>query len=150
MTNEMTNETTNEMTNEKVAERLEVTSEAKQKLIGATKWMKFVNILSCVYAGILVIGGLLVIANPFLPSEMRPRGIACLIGFAIILPFIVKIFTFIRQARTACRNNDSEELCRMFATLKFLYKYVGILCIIVLAINIIAFFLGVTMSAIGQ
>ena len=117
--------------------RLEITERMKDNLLSATSWIKFMNVVACISVGIAAFIGLVLFVVGISLDAMGHYAFVGLIYIAIgavYLPVVIKGFKFIRQARKACRNNDNEELDGMFDSMRYIAKYMGILCIIALCV----------------
>ena len=102
-------------TEETVECRLKITEEMKENLLKATKWIKFINIVGCISMGFLAIVGFIAIFWGFMDGyrgtgSCIPMGIIYIILAAIYYPVLKRIFSFINQARSACRYDDNKEL----------------------------------------
>ncbi len=130
-------------------DRLEITSEMKSNLYKATKYFRFVNIVSfvlCVLSAILgIIASIAGLASQ--DSKLLIKGLSYLLYTAILGYGVRIVFCFNAEARWACEENDSEALNKMFKTLLRWAKYVGILtalwlfvivCIFVLVFGLVA------------
>lgn len=117
-------------TEETVECRLKITEEMKENLLKATKWIKFINIVGCISMGFLAIVGLI----GFMDGYRGTEGIIYIILAAIYYPVLKRIFSFINQARSACRYDDNKELNDMFDSLRYVSKYFGIICLVFLGI----------------
>ncbi len=131
---------------EEVNKQLEVTEKMKENLLEATKWIKFMNVVGCVSMGLLAFIGLMLFFNGIMSSYHN--GVNSYIGLfyvvlaAIYYPLLKRIFVLVRQARCACEYNSSEELDGMFDSLRFVSKYSGIICAVVLGIYAVAIIVG--------
>lgn len=137
-------------TEETVECRLKITEEMKENLQKATKWIKFINIVGCISMGFLAIVGFIAIFWGFMDGyrgtgSSIPMGIIYIILAAIYYPVLKRIFSFINQARSACRYDDNKELNDMFDSLRYVSKYFGIICVVFLGIY--AFAINVAIMA---
>lgn len=126
-------------TKETVECRLKITEEMKENLLKATKWIKFINIVGCISMSFLVIVGFIAIFWGLMDGyrgtgSSIPMGIIYIILAAIYCPVLKRIFSFINQARSACRYDDNKELNDMFDSLRYVSKYSGIICVVFLGI----------------
>lgn len=132
---------------EEVYIRLEITDEMKENLLEATKWIRFMNIVGCISMGLLAFVGLMFFFNGIMDSYHN--GINSYIGLvyialaAIYYPVLKKVFAFVSQARSACKYDDCEKLAGMFDSLRYVAKYSGIICAVILGIYAVAIIVGV-------
>lgn len=135
-------------TEETVECRLKITEEMKENLQKATKWIKFINIVGCISMGFLAIVGFIAIFWGFMDGyrgtgSCIPMGIIYIILAAIYYPVLKRIFSFINQARSACRYDDNKELNDMFDSLRYVSKYFGIICLVFLGIYAFAIIVAI-------
>lgn len=128
-------------TEETVECRLKITEEMKENLLKATKWIKFINIVGCISMGFLAIVGLIAIFRG--TGSCISMGIIYIILAAIYYPVLKRIFSFINQARSACRYDDNKELNDMFDSLRYVSKYFGIICLVFLGIYAFAIIVAI-------
>lgn len=135
-------------TEETVECRLKITEEMKENLLKATKWIKFINIVGCISMGFLAIVGFIAIFWGFMDGyrgtgSCIPMGIIYIILAAIYYPVLKRFFSFINQARSACRYDDNKELNDMFDSLRYVLKYFGIICLVFLGIYAFAIIVAI-------
>lgn len=132
---------------EEVDARLEINDTMKENLMKATKWIQFMNIVSSISILCLAFsGGLILFFNGIMDSSHSVntfKGVAHLASAAISFPVLKRSFTFVEQARSACKYDDNEKLAGMFDSLRFVAKYTGIVCVVILAIYAIAIIVAV-------
>ena len=73
-------------------------------------------------------------------------GYLCLFLAAIYYPVLKRIFSFINQARSACRYDDNKELNDMFDSLRYVSKYFGIICLVFLGIYAFAIIVAIMVT----
>jgi len=121
-------------------------------LIEASPWLRFIGILNLIFCGIIVIGGIIITIILFTLSGIMDDfdGVyAALAGFVYVPMGIVSFFParFIYNFGTKIRNyqftNADEDLELAFKNNKSLWKFLGILFIIFLAIIPISIVLAV-------
>lgn len=141
---------------ELVNSRLEITHEMKENLLEAIKWIRFMNVVGCVSMGLLAFVGLMLFFNEIVGSCRNGQkifiGLFCVILAAIYYPVLKRVFAFVRQARCVCEYNSGEELNGMFDSLRFVSKYLGIICAVVLWTTwpvVIIFILGFVVMMIS-
>ncbi len=110
---------------------LTITDGMKSDLLSAVKWIKFLTIVACCATGLLVILGLVMLFVGEMTNTII--GIVYFIIAIVYIPILKKAFAFIRQSRNACNNDDNQELAEMFASVKYIAKYIGVLNIVAIA-----------------
>lgn len=132
-------------------------------LAEAARWARFLAIVGFVMCGLVVIIG--IFAGSIMSSMMsgyseefggRARfggGLGAFmsilyIGFAILYFFpCLFLFRFANLMKTALNTNEQGTLNTSFQNLKIMFRYVGILTIIVLSIYAIIFLLAIASVA---
>ncbi len=129
------------------ANRLEITAEMKSNLLTAAKWTKFLTVTGTIGVVVMVLFSFIIIfAGSVLAAAVDMGqtlgiGVTYVIVAATCVYPLKKGFDFVRQARSACENDNSQELAEMFATMKSVTKYCGVLTIVVLCMYAL-FFVG--------
>ncbi|QKG81055.1 DUF5362 family protein [Tenuifilum thalassicum] len=127
---------------------MRINNEVKNYLIETAKWGKFLAIVGYVFLGIIVLVGLLFIVgvswlNSFSANPARFAGV---IYFIIALVYYFPI-NFLHKFSNSIRNgleSDSETMVTFgFQNLKSLFKFMGIITIIVLAIYVLFFLIAI-------
>ena len=125
----------------------------------AAKWAKFLSIVGFVMCGLVVIIGIFagsifatmsgVYSDEFRSSSGISSGIGAMmaffyIGFAILYFFpCLFLFRFANRMKSALSTNDQLTLNSSFQNLKVMFRYVGILTIIVLSLYALLFFVAI-------
>ena len=128
---------------ENVDARLKITNEMKENLLIAIKWIKFMNVVGCVSLGALALLGFIGFFSGIMGSGGMSLGIIYLVLAAIYYPVLKRVFAFVNQARCACEYDSSEDLNGMFDSLRFISKYLGIICVVVVGIYAFVFIFGI-------
>lgn len=130
----------------------------------AARWGKFLSILGFIFITIMLIVGLLALfsGGSFTSSELDtefqdmqlPPSIAgVIIGIYILIVAILYFFpclylyNFSSKMQAALKNNDQVNLNVSFKNLKSLFKFWGVLTIIILSIWILALLFGVLLTS---
>lgn len=79
-------------------------------------------------------------------AEAAGMGLVYLAVAAIYYPILKRTFTFIEQARSACKFDDNEKLAGMFDSLRFVAKYAGIVTVVTFAVIVFAIIVLVIIS----
>lgn len=134
---------------------------SRSYLSETAKWAKFLSIIGFVICGLLVIASFF-IGTVFSTSFGRYRefndtpsfaGLGILvtllylaIGVLYFFPCLF-LFRFANHMRNALNSNDQLTLNKSFQNLKSMFKFVGILTIIVISFYILAFIGGIMSAA---
>ena len=136
------------------AEGLHLSGQSRSYLRETAKWGRFLAIVGFVMLGLLVLMGifagsamgLLLSGMPGADASLLPTGLftAYFLIFAVIYFFpIYYLYKFSNQMKLALNNDDEMSLESSFSNLKSLYKFMGILTIIMLALYAIGFFFAI-------
>lgn len=100
------------------------------------KWTNFLSIVGFILLGFMTIG--LVYMMVMLGTIASPDGVASVIIFGIFLMLsiypILKLFNFSKEAKSAFSSNSSEHMSLAFSELKSLFKFIGIVTIVILVV----------------
>ena len=124
-------------------ENLRITENIQNNLLTATKWLKFMTILSTVGVALFFIIGIVLL---FIPTNGRDPGalfgvIYMLLTLLYFYP-IKKSFDLIKNTRDAMGNASQMGLEQAAANVKSILKYFGILSIVCLSIYALLFVIG--------
>lgn len=124
-------------------ENLRITENIQKNLLSATKWLKFMTILSTVGVALFFIIGIVLL---FIPTNGRDPGalfgvIYMLLTLLYFYP-IKKSFDLIKNTRDAMGNASQMGLEQAAANVKSILKYFGILSIVCLSIYALLFVIG--------
>ena len=136
---------------------------SRTHLSEAARWAKFLAIFGMVMCGLVAIMGIFVGATfstvpgqfdsgsqslSFLGPGLGIFMIVLYIGFAILYFFpCLFLLRFANHMRNALGSHDQLALNTSFQNLKIMFRYVGILTIIVVALYVIGIFAAVIMAA---
>ncbi len=121
-----------------------IVSEGMTDALRATKpWTMFVAILGFVSLGFMVLGGLIMVAaNQFIPQQEHPYMMTAM-GLAYILMALIYLFPALylfKYSSAIGRFLDLKQASEMEAALGFqksFWKFVGILCLIMLILAVL-------------
>lgn len=119
---------------------LTLSSQGRGELRETARWGKFIAIVTFVFIGLMVLGSLLfaVAGSSMLGEYSSAAGmmffLVYLVGAAIALMPALFLYRFSRQARTALATDDQQTLDSSLANLKSLFKFYGIIMLIVLVL----------------
>jgi uncharacterized membrane protein len=136
---------------------------SRTHLSEAAKWAKFLAIVGFVMCGLIVV--IAIFAGSFLAMMSNPynegyRGSARLtqgmgvivtilyIGIAILFFFpYLFLFRFATRMKAALNTNDQLTLNTSFQNLKIMFRYVGILTIVMLSFYALIILMAIAMAA---
>ncbi|HET6723947.1 MAG TPA: DUF5362 family protein [Chitinophagaceae bacterium] len=139
---------------------------SRAHLSEAAKWAKFLAIVGFVVCGLIVIAG--IFAGSFLSvmsgaysdeyrgSTALTSGMGAVmavmyIGMAILFFFpYLFLFRFANQMKSALNTNDQQTLNSSFQNLKVMFRYVGILTIVLLSFYALAILMVIVSAASGN
>jgi hypothetical protein len=120
---------------------LELPNESQFYLWETRKWGNFLGILGFIFVGLMVLGG---IGMGMFSSALREYGNLGFPGFGFTLLYllmallyffpILYIYRFSSHMKIALQTKSADELNLAFKNLKSNFRFVGILCIVVLSI----------------
>jgi hypothetical protein len=128
----------------------------KSHLWETARWAKFLSIVGFVLCALIIVGGLFfgsLFSTFSNRSEMyeggiNPTGLGVTMVFVYIIVAVVYFFPclflyrFSTKMKIALNGNAQEQLNLAFQNLKSLFKYVGIITIIMLALYGLAIVIG--------
>ena len=132
---------------------------SRAHLAEAAKWAKFLAIVGFVMCGLIIVLSFFICA--LFSTSMSRYGDSATFGsgFGIIMTIVylsfgvlyffpcLFLFRFANNMIVALNSNEQITLNRSFQNLKIMFRYVGILTIIVLGLYIIAFIFGILGAA---
>ena len=128
---------------------LQVTESARLDLLSAAKWAKFLCIVGCIGAGLMLLFGILMMVfGAALTQYMGDSPLGGVMGLlyvviaAIYIYPLIKGFQFANGAKAACLTGDSAQLARSFSGLRSVLVFSGIITIIFLVIYALYLFLA--------
>jgi hypothetical protein len=136
---------------------------SRNHLWEAAKWARFLSIVGFIMCGLIVVGA--IFAGSFLTtmtssynegygsSAGLTGGMAAFvvifyIGIAILVFFpYLFLFRFATRMKAALNTNDQLTLNTSFQNLKIMFRYVGILTIVMLSFYALAILMAIAMAA---
>lgn len=127
---------------------LEVNSEARGFLLETSKWAKFFAVLTGIVI-VLMVGAMLIMllsAPDALSSSYGAEGIFVfimymLMGVLYVMP-TVYLYRFANKTKAAITESNSLQLADGLENLKSLFKFMGVMTILLLAFYVLALFAG--------
>ena len=134
---------------------------SRAHLSEAAKWGRFLAIIGFIVCGFLVIVGLFAGTffstqsydspyerSSFLGSNLGLVMIIVYLGVAILNFFpCLFLLKFANRMRNALNTNDQMTLNSSFQNLKIMFRFVGIVTIVVISMYVILFFVGILTAA---
>lgn len=127
---------------------LRVEADITDYLAQSARWAKFLAIVSFIFAGLMVLIGLLAGAMSASMQEMAgmpsdiPLGFVTAVyvisGIISVIPSYL-LYKFAVNMQAALRAGDQESFSKSFGSLKACFKFVGVLTIISIVIVVIGF-----------
>ena len=126
---------------------------SQDTLNSAAKWGKFLSIVGFVFIGLMLIGGL--IMQAFLPSfgvydygNIYLKYIGIIYIFLAIIMFFpcLYLLKFSNKMQEALRSSNQESMDTAFINLKAMFKFYGIVTIVILSFYALAFLFGIGTS----
>ena len=131
---------------------LSLNSEIKSYLLETAKWGKLLAIMGFIGMAFLILVGLVMAIGLSAFSGMASTGLplaimgVLYIVIAVIYYFPVSyLFKFSTKMKKGLTSNEQQTVTEGFENMKSLYKFLGILTIVVLSIYVIAIIIAVPM-----
>jgi hypothetical protein len=135
-----------------VESHLSLNSEIKGYLLETAKWGKFLAIMGYIGMAFLILVGLVMAIGLSAFSGMAGTGVplaimgVLYIVIAVIYYFPVSyLFKFSTKMKNGLTSNEQQTVTEGFENMKSLYKFLGILTIVVLSIYVLAIIVAVPM-----
>ncbi len=132
---------------------LQVDEDIKQHLTDTARWAKFLSIVGFIFFGLLLIFSLFAIGSVSSSNSAysgATQMILLLVFVALYICPLIFLFNFSRKMQTALRQNDQQSLSVSFRSLKYCYKYLGILTIVILGLYLLVFVFGLLAASSGR
>jgi hypothetical protein len=132
---------------------------AKAHLLETTRWTKFLAIIGFIFTGLLIIGALAVMTMGSIFSSYSPglgglgAGFGVGVGFiylvlaAIYFYPIYALFKFSSCMKRGINTGSQDIITEAFRYQKNMYRFIGIMMIIVIAIYLLAFIVLISIGA---
>ncbi len=130
------------------SDALNITPAMRNNFSEIARWAKFLAIIGFVGIGLTVIFALIIglfmnsLSNELVAAAGMISTTALMIAYLLIAALyffpILYLFRFAGKMQLALKTNDNEELQASFANLKSMFKFIGILTIIVLGFYVLA------------
>lgn len=129
-----------------------INDEIKSYLLESSKWSKFIAIVSYVGMGILILIGVLMMFGVSFLSSLSKDAPMFLAGFIYILLAIVYYFPttylyrFARLIKRGVLSDDESTITESFFNMNRMFKFIGIMMIVVLSIYALIFVIAVPLA----
>lgn len=141
---------------------LSIDQSAKTHLAEAARWARFLAIVGFIMCGLIALFGLFAgsffskFASSFGGGEVASNGWFGFLFFIYAIFAVIYFFPclflyrFATKMKAAMAANDQESLNGSFQNLKIMFRYVGIMTIIILAFYAIAFIFGMLGAGLSR
>ncbi|HEX6190918.1 MAG TPA: DUF5362 family protein [Chitinophagaceae bacterium] len=141
---------------------LTVDNPVKSHLGETAKWGRFLAIVGFIMLGLMIVFGLVMIASPNLTSssdyntygDATPMAIERSVTAILLILFCCLYFfpclfllRYSNKMKTALLSDDQQGLTESFRNLKLLFRFIGILTLIVLAVYALIFIIIIVTAA---
>ena len=127
-----------------------INSISQENLNSAAKWGRFLSIVGFVFCGLMLIGGVLIqTIMPSFGSYSYGNPIIKYLGTVYIILAIILFFPclylikFSNKMQEALRSSNQESLDNAFVNLKAMFKFYGVVTIIILCFYALIFLFGI-------
>jgi hypothetical protein len=146
-----------EPTEDLLSNELQLTPVAQQYLLVAAKWGKFLAIIGFIFCGLITLMAFFM--GPILATYMRsgtfnytylnPMMITGIYIFLAIIFFFpcLYLFRFSGKIQDALDNNNQENLDAAFFNLQSIFKFYGIVTIVILSFYLLIFIISIIIAA---
>ncbi|MBU3660432.1 MAG: hypothetical protein FGM14_11205 [Flavobacteriales bacterium] len=122
---------------------------AKQALLVASKWAKFLSIIGFIGVGIMVIAGIFIMFQlsniPVGITNGVPLGLVGFLYVAMALLYffpVYYLFQFANNTKNGISSNSNESIEIGLVNLKSMFKFIGIFTVVILSIYALIFLLA--------
>lgn len=139
---------------------LSINENSKTELAEAARWARFLAIIGFIMCGLIVLAGIFAgsFFSMFMSSGMQdfegmdggvPAGMGGIMAVVYIIVALIYFFPclflyrFAKQMKTAIATNEQGALNSSFQNLKTLFRFMGILTIIMIVIYVIAILIAI-------
>jgi cell division protein FtsX len=123
---------------------IRINATSKKYLIEISKWASFLAIAGFVLIGLMLMGGVFLIG-----AASRLQGAASgLVFFTFLVAGTIYffptyfLFMFAKNIKQGFRSENEEMITKGFENLKSMFKFIGVLVIIVIGFYVLLFLLG--------
>lgn len=115
---------------------LEMNGAAKNFLVSAANWGTFLSIFGFVMIGLILLVGLSFSSKASSLDGESPGVMIFSVLFACTLNFFPNyyLYSFSSKAKKAIESNDPDNIAKAFESLRGMFRFVGVLTIIMLSI----------------
>jgi hypothetical protein len=131
------------------ASGLEISAEGKQNLLETSKWAIFFTVLGFIGIGLMILGGLVMfIMSSTIPGggQLGFMGIFYLI-FAVLYIFpVIYLMRFSNNMKSGLTGGNNNEINEGFANLKQLFRYTGVMTIVIIGLYILVILIAMAVG----
>jgi len=131
-----------------------LTAIAKQALLVASKWAKFLSIIGFIGVGIMVILGIFIMFQlSNLPINFQNNFPFAWFGIFYVLMALLYffptyyLFQFANKTKKGISNNSNESVEEGLVNIKSMFKFIGIFTVVILSIYALIFLVAVIAGA---
>ena len=146
-----------EPTQDLLSNELQITPVAQQYLLVAARWGKFLAIIGFIFCGLITM--IAFFMGPILATYIRSRsfnytylnpmlitGVYLFLAIIFFFPCLY-LFRFSGKIQDALDNNNQENLDAAFFNLQSMFKFYGIVTIVVLSFYLAIFIISIIITA---
>jgi hypothetical protein len=147
-----------EGTNQHSIFEIAITEESKQYLLETAKWGKLLAIVGYIISGLIIIAGIVILlAGNAFGELLGPGGgaigtvasvVYILLGAVYFYPSL-KLHRFALAVPDAFRRADQEQITYAFQNLKSVFRFWGVLTLVILGLYALVVVLGMFFGAMG-
>ena len=140
---------------------LAVNGRTGELFLTISKWGKFLAIVGFIFLGLMVLGAIAMLVGSSFIAANQPRGFgntqAMPMTFASILYLLMAVLYFFptlyllkfsNKVKMAWEHKNQSDFDEAIVNLKSLFKFVGILTIVILGLYILMFLVGMLGAAL--
>ena len=133
-------------------EDMRISAASKDFLLNASKWANFMAIVGFVMLGLMVIGALFMVGAAASYSRygmglsMGAMAVAYILAAVLYFFPTYYLFLFARKIKDGFERGSEEDITKGFENLKSMFKFVGILTIVVLGLYALMFLMAIAVG----
>lgn len=136
--------------NQENNQQLSLNSNSLKFMMECTKWAKFFAVMSFIGLGFMILGGLILLIIPGKPELKLIGGVYLVFSVIYFFPGMY-LLRFSNKTRDAIDHLDENDLEEGLENLKSLFRFTGILTIVVLSLYVLfiigAIIFGIIMAS---
>ena len=139
-------------TNFAADESTRLNAESKSHLVEAAKWAKFLAIVGFVMLALFFIASLVILGEVFSKGFNWDSIGGFAVGMVMVAVYFFPIyymFSFARKIKKGIRESSEEDCVKGFEHLKSMFKFMGIMFVIIIALYILIFIFALFLGLAG-